>query len=603
VKYRLFLFLMLAMVALGQPPGVIGVGAWNDGRQTWIRWTDPTTGTLTNFRFWLNRSTVGNAGPWIRVQGPILPQSGVRADFRDGANGTVDVNFTMANRISPSRAMATVNGVTLASGSGLAVYTPWGTATGVWYGVETYDITSGLYSSVVVASGSVNEVPGTPAPFLIASSSARGLGITGTGLRLVVGLHGSNGSAGAPALAGAGDQWGEYGDSTMNCQGGGGPRAFTAYKTTTTSSDGVAAGNIIMQPRDTSWDGFWTYNVGTSIGSQSFWYGNDCSAIGTASTPRTFTLTTENWLNHLIPWVTTHYNADPEKVIIYGRSMGGMGTMGYAFRHHPELFAAVFPSDGDPAQNWYIALAPLQGNATQFANSSTPTLGDGTPLLTEEDTIAYVNSYTGDSLPPMNIAIAMNDTTINSNYWQHFVALLDALKAKHLAYSAAWNPGIHLQGPVATLLGYYQNSFTRNVSHPAFANSSLDSTYSATKSSTSCWNATPATTPVCGVNLGFVWSGVTETASTWAATISNSLNSAGMTADITPRRAQLFHLTSGNRVNWTATGGQSGSAVADSSGVVTALNVSIPASSAITLTFTTVTANGLYPLPSAIRGE
>jgi hypothetical protein len=36
---------------------------------------------------------------------------------------------------------------------------------------------------------------------------------------------------------------------------------------------------------------------------------------------------------------------------------------------------------------------------------------------------------------------------------------------------------------------------------------------------------------------------------------------------------------------------------------VTALNVSIPASSAITLTFTTVTAKGLYPLPSAIRGE
>jgi len=30
VKYRLFLFLMLAMVALGQPPGVTGVGAWND---------------------------------------------------------------------------------------------------------------------------------------------------------------------------------------------------------------------------------------------------------------------------------------------------------------------------------------------------------------------------------------------------------------------------------------------------------------------------------------------------------------------------------------------------------------------------------------------
>jgi hypothetical protein len=36
---------------------------------------------------------------------------------------------------------------------------------------------------------------------------------------------------------------------------------------------------------------------------------------------------------------------------------------------------------------------------------------------------------------------------------------------------------------------------------------------------------------------------------------------------------------------------------------VTASNVSIPASSTLTLTFTTVTANGLFPLPSAIRGE
>jgi len=595
MKRLIFIFL-LTIGLRAQPPDPTSVSSFNDGNQTFVTWTDPTSGTVANYRYFVYRSLVSNTGPWTLVQAWLLPNSGIRADFCNDPNAATCQPFTMTIRTGGTMPMATVNGSQLANGSGLAVITPTAVANTVWYGVAAYDITTTMFSATVAASGSVNEVAGTATPFLIAGSAVRGSGITLSNLPVYIALHGSQ-STGAPVFATTGDLWGMYSDTTMGCEGGGQPTGFSAYQTGTLF--GIPGNHIIVNPRDTIWYPF--SNTPADLITQTWWLGDICTPIGTSATGPLFNVTTENRLISQINWLVTHYSADPNQIIPFGTSMGAMGATSL-YRHHPELFAAIFTDSPNVRNNWVYSYYPTASNALGTISSTSPKMAvDGaTSMQSEEDTVAFIQNYTGDNLPYYGLSVGENDGTLDPSYWSAAIALADALKAGHFTYEMCWNPGSHGNGPQAsanTLFNDYAGKYRLNVTHPAFTNSSLDAHYSATKSASDCYSASISTTPVCCVNSGWSWSAIAETATTWQATISNANNSAGMTVDVTPRRAQSFHLHSGQTVTWTATGGQSGTATVAWNNVVTATGVTIPASSSVTVSFTLSTTS----VPNQIR--
>ena len=156
------------------------------------------------------------------------------------------------------------------------------------------------------------------------------------------------------------------------------------------------------------------------------------------------------------------------------------------------------------------------------------------------------------------------------------VGVLTALKACHAGYAFAWNNGDHTDPPdifgsygegdtTGKYFGFYESGiFASNVSYPAFFNFSLDNDYG---SGGDCSSGSPG--PPCFVNAGWHWSSISDTGTSWSATVTNPNITTTATADLTPRNTQNFVVAPGQTVNWTATGGQGGSVQADSYGLVT----------------------------------
>ncbi|MBL4633597.1 MAG: prolyl oligopeptidase family serine peptidase, partial [Kofleriaceae bacterium] len=241
---------------------------------------------------------------------------------------------------------------------------------------------------------------------------------------------------------------------------------------------------------------------------------------------------TEARLLWMIPWTIEHYEVDPERVYCTGGSMGAWGSMSFAFRH-PELFAAVYPNR---PRFYQRSLATIVDSVADV-----DTLPDGLQWQTHHDTVAFVRQHPED-LPFLGWNVGRNDGFAT---WQEQIDMVTALEAGHHGFAFAWNNGDHSSGTNSDAgihLWYPQDKFAKNLSYPAFANSSINNNLG---------NGDPTNGELeGGINLGFDWTVEGDTQTEWILLLRNDLAELAMTVDITPRRLQSFSLTAGESISY-----------------------------------------------------
>jgi hypothetical protein len=660
LKLLAFLFVVAGAYA-ANAPNVTGIAATFHDGQTFLTWTDPATGSAgANYRYDVYWSTSPIVDAPSLAAATFLQEafnnSGQLAAAGATWNQTTRQNAALPMSITVQGSCGgptyTACGTPIAAFTGLAVHTATTTAS-AYYAVITHDSTGAQADSPVSAGNNATTSPvaesvGTPLPIKVfdshdtvnRNSSASSVTITGTaGLPFWLNLAGSGGCTDyKDATLANGDLYQFWGDSTMGYQEGV-QQMFTVQEAHTGSAYGVPA--LYASYCDMIW-------LNTGLGSLETTY----SGYAWPSV-NTFQPYTEAELTQTINWATAHYSANPNKIYQTGQSAGGYAG-DWAIRH-PEIFAAVF----DSASEWQrqVAESLVTDILLSPVTSSLLMAGTGQEYLTRFDMAAYISAHCGGPLPFIAFAVGRNDTS-RPNQWTANLNMLAALKACHAGFAFSFNNGTHSDGSTAltTLKTTYQTAISKNVSYPAFANSSIDNNpasdcstgiasaspspqgagyvhvptltvvgtpgsgailtanisggaitsvtvtsagsgylFTPTVTVTPTGGDTPTITAVvtptmtagssCLINGGFSWTTPTETSSTWSTAISNALNSSSMTADVTPRNAQSFHLSPGQNVTWVATGSQSGSLTADAYGLATAPSVSIPAGSATTITF------------------
>lgn len=469
--------------------------------------------------------------------------------------------FTPAQRLDAALPMAVLEdlGEPLPPWSGLAVATAEADDC-AWYAVLATDLEGNPVESIEPGVNTtidpLAERVAPREPILVYDSSARGkyssnTEITGTqGLPLMVTLHASQAQGGG--AGDYGDYWSYFGDATMGWQAGL-PGVFSVEETHSGPQ------TLLMRNRD-------TIVQPTGVAAlETMWFGYVAEPEGV----RHAYPFTERRLEWMIPWVIARYGADAQRVYLSGGSMGAWGTITFGLQR-PELFAAVFPDRPRFRQT----------SLTSVTTAALPddTLPDGTSWAEHHDAIAFVTAHSGDELPFVGWNCGRQDGFAS---WQEQVDMVAAMTELNLGFAFAWNDGDHSAGSAAAAdiaTWYPPERFARDLSYPAFANSSIDDDPGP---------GDPAAGDlVGGINLGFAWTDPTDTQDTWSSAMDNALAVMTMTVDVTPRRAQQFRPEPGEAVDFTTSRGAAGTVSADARGIVTVVGVEIAAGESTTLTLT-----------------
>ncbi len=573
---------------LGAPaPAVSNIAAIHHDGQTFITWTDAASGAAgANYRYKVYRSLspiidAGSLAAAVLVQDNVFNNSGQMV----GQNP-----YTQTTRQDGSKTMSIIQqgacggpvtytacGTPLAAFTGLAVHTATADQA-AYYAVITHDRTGAQTDSPVVSgsnatTASVSETIAPRVPLKTFDShdpatrtQVSSTSITGTsGLPVWMSLHASAAS-GCGSQIPYGDLWQWWDDATMGYQEGI-QRVFAVWETHSGSKYGVPA--LEVNPCDTQWKQDGTGAV------ETLWYGYLASQLSSGSV-YAYNYT-ESELTWLMNFAISHYGGNPNKVYSLGQSMGGWGSAHYSVRH-PEIFAAIFAS-GVQFRETIIGSMPAGQQVTATASTLLP---DGvTTYLDRQDSVAYF--ATCPQMPFFAFGQARQDTSYPL-MWENAIAAVNTLVACRAGFAFAWNNGVHGDAPSARsiLQAYYQTSFAKNVSYPAFTHG-----VAAEPGIFDNWGSGDrADGALSGChNCGFTWTVPAETASAWSSAISNSLNAAPLTVDITPRNTQMFHPQAGQLVSWSASTGQCGSAITDGTGGVTASAVTVNPGAATTVTF------------------
>ena len=360
----------------------------------------------------------------------------------------------------------------------------------------------------------------------------------------------------------------------------------------------VRPDSVLLLPSDTMYVGRFSRDAiaaGSDIrGIWTFWYG--CSdkipqpAEIQNGTPTNYS---ERRLLFEIDWVKRWLGTDPYRTYCSGSSMGGCGTMSFAFRH-PEIFAAVSAhvpivayNEGDEKKGLELGWHSNTHRLVSFCGPLSLTCSDGMPLSKRLDSTDFALSHPGD-LPFLIIANGRQDASIP---WHNNPGLYRALQKMRHGCLVAWNDGVH--STVGKQLPRDFNEwktthllrFALNKSYPAFSNSSTNSDPG---------NGDNDNGDIVGyINRGLDWTAPKETADRYEllVTCDKTVGDLPLTVDVTPRRCQSFRLLPGQTctaANIDATGQtiQSLPLTADRWGLVTfpQFQVTTPAGNRLILT-------------------
>jgi hypothetical protein len=540
---------------------VTGIAVSHHDGQSFITWTDAAPGPDgQQYRYSLYRSDQ-----------PITESSLTSAQLIAwgivNASGKLfGTDFTPAARLDPNQptAITREGGTRLPQGSGLWVHTAK-TREVAFYAVVVTDMNLARLSKVVPGENAtttgIQENPAPLEPIKLYDARERPEAAAGPpltslrGLPLSLKLHASeSGGGGARPV---GDYYLYFGNEQMGYRDGM-PGVFSVEDV---ADGGMRRLDLFTRDAILRADG--------KGALETFWFGYYCSPQWAPKTPPRAYPFTEQRLLWLIDWTIKRYGVDRNRIYAGGYSMGGWGTATFALRH-PEIFAAVYPAMPRMRQRGLSALAPR-------ASDEAASMSDGRDYFDRMDMVKFVKEYRGE-LPFMAWSIARHDGFAT---WKEQLDMVKAMTATHRGFAFAWNNGNHGDGtaPMSTLTKYYPSAkFRRDQSYPAFAKSSID--------------ADPGDgdpehgDKEGGINLGFVWDAPSETEDSWTAKIGNDLASRDMTVDVTPRRAQHFHLPPGTVVRWQSSTGGLGTVTADENGIVTIPRVVIHSGQRTTITVT-----------------
>ncbi|MFK7988272.1 MAG: hypothetical protein AB8I08_19790 [Sandaracinaceae bacterium] len=424
--------------------------------------------------------------------------------------------------------------------------------------VPTEAITPGVNAT----TDPVAELVGEMQPILHATSEERAAGatptiVTGTpNLPLRVVLHASGGT-----VSTWGDHYQVFGDPSMGFVDG------------VPNDMAVQASGAGGEPhlKLSSTDRIWRPEGPGLV--QTHWFGYVVPDVDGDLIAHPYT---ENRLRWMIPWAIERYDVDPNRVICEGGSMGANGCLSFGIRH-PDLFAATYPNRPRIYLKHLIDL-----DFVYYYDEDGATLPDGTPWETFRNAATYVRAHPED-LPFIGWNTGRHDF---EGSWAEAVDFIDALESNHHGYAFAWNDGDHSTGVVTGAVvreWYPPGLFARNLSYPAFSNSSINDNMGTGDLSNGDLTG--------GINLGFVWTLDEDTATNWAIDLQNDLAEAPMTVDVTPRNTQAFHTTAGETVSYTLRRGggaevASGTVTADEHGLVTLESVELLPDTVTAIRFT-----------------
>jgi len=280
----------------------------------------------------------------------------------------------------------------------------------------------------------------------------------------------------------------------------------------------------------------------------SFWYG--CSdSIGEPEKIPTGTPTnySERRLLFEIDWVKRCLRTDSERTYCTGSSMGGCGTMSFAFRH-PEIFAACYAhvpfvayNEGDATKGRELGWHDNTFRLTAFCGPMSLPCSEGLPLSDRLDSRHFVRSHPGD-LPFLMIAHGRKDMSIP---WHNNPGFYLGLQEMRHGCLVAWNDGIHPE--VSELLPADFKEWTTkrlmrfalDKSFPAFSNCSRND--NAGKGDSTDGDIEGY------INRGLNWHDPVESSVRYELLVTYDLASEylPLTVDVTPRRCQAFSLAPG----------------------------------------------------------
>jgi hypothetical protein len=568
-----FLFAALFVPALAgviHAAGVTGIRAVCLKGQTFVTWKDAAEGELAaSNRYNVFRAdapiTAANLASAQKWAAGVLPNSGK----------LFGAAFNMKDRLATNKPMATIEegSQPLPMWSGLAVRNVERDGRS-FYAVQVTNEKGEPQGEIVpgesATTAAVEEkcAPELQPIFLYDSKDPKTRGpytaqtcITGTkGLPLTLQLHASTGQGGGAS---------DYGD-------------YYLYFATTNMGyrDGLPGVFSVEERRDPGSPNMLTLNSRDAIehpggqkAMETFWFGYVCTPQWAPGTePRAYPFTEQRVL-WLLDYSIRRYGADRERIFARGQSMGGWGSMSIAF-HHPEIFAAIFPTLPRMRQRGLPSLVPLKAGAPVL-------MPDGkTDYFERMDHVKYASEHHED-LPFLGWSIGRHDGFAT---WKEQVDMVRALTASHHGFAMAWNDGGHGEGvqPMAKVTRCYNpNKFALHQSYPAFGHSSLDGNLGSGELE---GKEIKDGDKEGGINLGFFWKNVVDETDKWSAAISNDLCTAEMTVDVTPRRCQKFRLKPGDKLSWSNTAGGNGTADADTWGLVTISKVRIAPGAGTTLT-------------------
>jgi len=541
---------LLASTAVGAAPVVTKLRAEYRYGQTFLTWREASVPEGTTFNVYLSRSPIVDDATLAgakRVCQWIEPQSAEDWTRDRGNYGKGRVKDKKTGEIPPAPKplgyIIKEGGERLDPTSGLHVHTVGEDEEGDCYYAVTV-VTGGREDRTVVPGDNTLRTPVAQKREPVRPIwQGPGEGVapgSGQGKALHLSLHAKGNRAACKYLV--------FGDAT-HCWREGVPFMFDVY---------VSSDRVTLTPSNTMYVGR-SFKKGIAakrdiLGIWTFWYG--CSNMIpqpeelASGTPTNYS---ERRLLFEIDWVKRYLKTDPNRTYCFGSSMGGCGTMSFAFRH-PEIFAAVSAhvpivayNEGDPNKGRQLGWHDNTFRLVSFCGPLSLESSDGLPLSKRLDSTDFVLSHPRD-LPFLVIANGRQDTSIP---WHNNPPLYRALQQMRHGCLVAWNNGIHSK--VGKLLppDFSQWSsaglarFALNKSYPAFSNCSRDNDPGKGDNNDGDIEGY--------LNRGLNWTDPEETASRYEVLITYDLDATDLplSVDVTPRRCQAFKLPPGQ--TYTAT--------------------------------------------------
>ena len=519
------------------------------------------------------------------------------------------------------RVVITNQGSPLPAGTGLLVWTlatndfAGGTTGSVYYAVTTVNAAGVENTNDLLAGntlGPLGEGVAEPLPV----EAARSVGVRGHLNLQFMDLrqwnptfhapHAGNGYYGldpeAPAVQHALAYVYDYVVFAPDCGGGPVPATLILH-----GWGGNTYGPVTTDPDPWNWC---TYRIYPVDQGETWWFGfarnHDFRAGGAVAAGDAIVNYTEQRILRMIRDLQRQPPGaplDPNRVYVYGHSMGGSGTLALALRY-PNVFAAAYASEpmtdfstsgegggddwrGDVEPKWGGRALNLPVQLQAPAGWADPLqVYNGTDVFTWQNHRANATNRVGAESVPLGLGHGMNDMVIEwPTQGRPVYGALDASRrcwggvvtaADHswLSFNG-FPPTLAADGSLAPFAGF---QVVRNETVPGMSRAS--------------GNLAVPPTQLGGYNQNLAWSASwdawdgapQDTAALWQMSL-RATDGLTHTVEVTPRRTQQFHPPPGTVANWQNRRVsddvqiQSGTATVDAVGLITVCNVTVsPAS-------------------------